>query len=201
MMRMNGTIRIVAAVLAFVAAVVWALLPVLSFTFIVPLFSLNGCNMAYYFSQITFVCFLCPLLMMLAPLCNDKRICIGAGALDIIMCVVVMICKSQIIIGGNLRWLYNSASLLIGQISSVAGIEITEANLQSYIQIACDNFLVPGIGFILHLVITFVYLLLAALTSEAAATANTVVNRVINPRATTGAADRSNTTQSYRHRT
>lgn len=157
-MKMDNTSRLIAAGVGLVTLVLWLVLPVLSFVFVIPLFMVNGIMLATHVNQIGIFFILFPLMMMLIPLSGNKKLSIIAGALNIIICLAVFLFRKALIINGNLAWLYRSASLLISSLGSFAGVTITEANINSYIQIACDSFLMGGIGLWLSMITSIVYI-------------------------------------------
>ena len=152
-------LRIVLAVIALLAALAWLVLPVLSFTFVIPLFSLNGYGLVFYFNQMMMPALLVVVMMIVAALIGDRRMILAVGLADIAMCVAVMLLKKEIVTGGDLKWLYTSASLLIEQIGKLAGVTVTESTLNSYVELACDNFLKPGAGLWIHMILGLVYVI------------------------------------------
>lgn len=156
-MKMDDTSKLIAAGIGLVTLIIWVILPVLSFVFVIPLYLINGFWLAYRFNQLGILLMLFPLLMILMPLSGDKKLTIGAGVLNMIMCLAVFFARKALIVHGNLGWLFKSASALISALGSFLNVTITEANISTYIDVACENFLVGGLGLWLSLVASVIY--------------------------------------------
>lgn len=165
-MKMDSGSRIVLACAGAAAFIFWLVLPVYSFCIVIPLFNLNGLRLAMTFNQIMIIFLLVPILMALIPLSGEKKYCIGAGALGLIACLVALLAKKPIIVGGNIKWLFQSAGALISGLGSALGQTITESNFSSYIDVACDNFLIGGLGLWINLIISFAYLIYAGVFAK-----------------------------------
>lgn len=165
-MKMDNTSRLIAAGIGAVTLALWLILPVYSFTFVIPLFMINGIMLAFNVNQLGIVLLLFPLLMILAPLTGEKKFAIGAGALTVVMCIVAFLLRKTMIVRGNLGWLFKTASLLISNLGSFANVTITEANIDSYITLACDNFLMGGLGLWLSMIASVIYIVFVLTFSQ-----------------------------------
>ena len=165
-MKMESTSRLIAAAIGVVVLVLWMVLPVFTFYLVVPLYMINGYMLAFHVNQVGIIFLLFPLLMAVIPLTGDKKLSVGVGALNFVMCLVVFFARKALIVGGNLRWLFTAASTLISSLGSVVGVSITEANLDSYIGVACDSFLMGGIGLWLCLLASVIYIVVVLLFSQ-----------------------------------
>ncbi len=170
---MKGKNGAILSGIALIDLIIWLVLPVLSFVFLVPLFNINGWNLAMNFNQIMLIPAALILLMIVCPLFNNRNLMIVVGVLQVICSVLVIIFRKDILLSGNLNWLYASAKLLIDQLATMTGANITSANLNSFMDTVVTNFLQLGIGYIIHAVLTLAYLLLAALVPVGTEAKNT----------------------------
>ena len=165
-MKMDQTSRLIAAIGGTVALIIWLVLPIYAFVIIIPLFHITGYRLAMSLNQITIIFLIFPLLMALVPLSGEKRFCIWAGVLNLIACLVILLAKKEIIVNGNMKWLFQSAGALISGLGSSMGQTITESNFSSYIGVACDNFLIGGLGLWINLVLSLVYVIFITLFTK-----------------------------------
>lgn len=144
----------------------WLLLPVLSFSIVIPLFGINGLHLALNVSNLTMLCLVVLLAMTLMPLTQNKLLCIVCGTVSMVMCIVVLLLREPIITHGNLGWLYSAASLLISNIGSMFGETITAENIGLYIKLICDQFLVGGLGMWAVMGLSMIYIIAAAVMPD-----------------------------------
>ena len=102
-------------------------------------------------------------LMPVAALINNRSLMIVSGILQVISIVLTMVFRKDILLGGNLKWIYSSAQILLNAIPNheIAGIKITSDNLKDVVALITDNYMHMGIGLILHAICTLIYLLVA----------------------------------------
>ena len=204
-MKMDNTSRLIAAGIGLVALVLWLILPVLSFSFIVPpfltvpLFMMNGYMLSFQINQLMMLVLLFPLAMILIPLTGDKKLTITAGVLNLIACLTVFLLKKQIITGGNLRWLFSAASALINKIGEFVNAPVTEANIDTYISVACDNFLMGGLGLWLTMAASVIYIVAVVIFGQLSVPSSTPTNPSGTQNQGTGRTTGS--TKGYSHRT
>lgn len=141
----------------------WFLLPVFSFILVVPLFNISGWNLCMNINQIMLVPMAIGVLMLVAALINNRSLMIVSGILQVISIVLTMVFRKDILLGGNLKWIYSSAQILLNAIPNheIAGIKITSDNLKDVVALITDNYMQMGIGLILHAICTLIYLLVA----------------------------------------
>ncbi len=165
-MKMDQGSRLIASAAGAIALIVWLVLPIYAFVIIIPLFHITGYRLAMSLNQIAILFLLFPLLMALVPLSGEKRYCICAGVLNLVACLVLLLIKKPMVVNGNLKWMFQSAGALISGLGSSVGQTITESNFSSYIEIACDNFLIGGLGLWINLIISFAYVVFVAMFTK-----------------------------------
>lgn len=166
MNKMDNTTRLVAAGIGLLVLVLWLVLPVLTFSAVIPLFMINGFMLAYRVNQLAILFLLFPLFMTIAPLGGDKKITIIAGILNMVMCLALFLLRKQIIVQGNLGFLFKAGSALITGLGAAMGVTITEGNIDSYINVACDSFLFGGIGLWTCLIVSVIYIAFVLIFSQ-----------------------------------
>ena len=132
----ENTMLLLAAGCGVLILLLWAFLPVLSFVVVLPLFNINGLTLAQRFNVISVVFFLFPLFMIIAAVCKSRKLCLIAGGLTVFADIMVFVLKKQLVLNGNLNWLYSSAKALITAIGNWAGYTITEANIITSLMLA-----------------------------------------------------------------
>ena len=152
--------------LSVISIVTWFLLPVLSFVIIIPLFNISGWNLALHINQLMLFVLLGGILMLIAALVNNRKMMIVAGALEIIIVILSFIFRKQVLLGGNFKWIYNSATLLVSKVPEVVGVDTSSWDIQQIIKYVVENFLQPGIGGIIHGICTLAYLIIAICASK-----------------------------------
>lgn len=143
--------------------VLWFVLPVFSFILIIPLFNISGWNLCMNINQIMLIPLVIGVLMLVAALINNRTLMIVSGILQAVCIILTIIFRKDILLGGNLKWIYTSAQLLLNAIPNqeIAGVKITSENLKEVVTLITDNYLQMGLGLILHSVCTLIYLMIA----------------------------------------
>ncbi len=162
-MKIDQRSTIILAAAGVLLIAIWLILPVYSFTIVIPLFLINGFMLAFQLNQFMALFLLVPILLVLAPLSGQKKFCVIAGGLSLITCLLLLILKKPIIMNGNLKWLFQSAGGLIRGLGSFLGVQITENNLDANMELACNQFLLGGLGLWLSILISFVYLIFSVM--------------------------------------
>ena len=147
--------------LSILSVVAWLILPVFSFVLLIPLFNIIGWNLAFTINQIMLIPLLFGLLMLLAAFLNNRSLMITSAILQIIMFVLTIIFRKQILLGGNIKWIYTSAQLLLGKVKELAGLQFDANDLNNTITFIIDNYMQVGLGMILHGFFVFIYAMIA----------------------------------------
>lgn len=158
---MKRELMYVEAGLSALSLLVWFVLPIFSFVLIIPLFSILGWNMAFTINQILLIPMALALLMLIAALVNNRPLMIIAGVLQLIMFILTIVLRKDLLLGGNIRWIYTSAKLLLDKAKDAAGFQFGADDLNAAITFIIDNYMQIGIGLILHGICVVAYLLIA----------------------------------------
>ena len=151
--------------LSAVSIILWLLLPVFSFVIIVPLFNISGLNLSIHINQIMLISLAIGIMMVAAAAINNRMMMIVAGLLQAVFIVITIVLRKDILLNGNLRWIYTSAQLLLDAVPNleISGVQITSEKLREVIALVVNNYMQMGLGFILHAVCTLAYILLACM--------------------------------------
>lgn len=152
--------------LSVVGIVLWMILPVFSFVFVVPIFGLTGWRIAYSFNQLMFFPIAFTLFMAIAALTGKRQLMQVAAILEVIVCILIVIFKKDILLTGNLNWLYTASKILVDSIGSLAGVAITQENFNLVLDTVAVNFLQPGLGFVIHGLCVLAYLIISFIAPE-----------------------------------
>lgn len=152
--------------LSAVSILVWLLLPVFSFVVVVPLFGIIGWSLSIRINQLMLFIVFGGILMIVGALINNRKLMITAGVLEIVLVILSFVFRKDILLGGNFKWIYNSATILVKKVPEVVGVDTSSWDIQQIVTYIVDNFLQPGIGGIIHAVCTLVYLIIAICASE-----------------------------------
>lgn len=199
-MSPNYTNRLIIAAIGLIVLVIWLVLPVISF-FPVPLL-INGILLAWRVNQVVgFLFMLVPIMMIILPFISNKMVCVGAGALNAVLCLLTLILGKTIILTGNLRWVFTLGSGLIQQIASWFGQTIDGSNVNDAIGFLCDNLLAGGIGLWLSLIISIIYSVLAGVLGFDTVSRPNVTGGGSRTTTVSSAPKTNTSTQRYSHRT
>lgn len=195
---MKKPMNLLQAALAVVGGIAWTVFPVLSLVFIVRLFSMDGWTLAMRFNEIMLLPYLFMIMMLIAALIGNKKASLIACALNVITCIVLVALRKSILVGGNIRWLYDTASVLLNPLAQQLNISITVDNIG---QIICD-YMIPGTGFWVHMACSLGYFLISLLNPETKnTTGGATGTRVSAPPTVRPAGSSANQKSPYNHRT
>ena len=161
--------------LAAVSLLVWFFLPVYSFIFIVPLFNISGWSLSLTINQLMLFALFGGILMVVAAVINNRKLMIVAGVLEVIIVILTFIFRKNILLEGNFKWIYSSATLLVKKLPEIVGVDTSSWNIQEIVTYAIDNLLQPGLGLIIHGICVLAYTIIAFCASGDKGTS--VVNR------------------------
>lgn len=153
--------------LAGASLLVWFLLPVLSFVILIPIFSISGWNLAININQLTLFVLFGGALMVLGAAMNNRKLMITAGVLEILFIVICFIFRKNVLLGGNIKWIYNSATLLVKKVPEIVGVDTSSWDIKQVVTYVVENLLQPGVGSIIHGICTLLYLIIAICAPEA----------------------------------
>ncbi len=163
MKREFGYILIGVAVLSML---VWFILPVFSFVLVVPLYNITGMTLANRINQLMFIPLVLGAVMVVGAVLRNKPVMIAAAAIQLLVAVLTMAFKKECIVEGNGKFIIDTASLLINslkdQIQQWTGTTITAESIREIINVLA-NYMQPGLGWVLHAILTAAYLLIACL--------------------------------------
>ena len=153
---------------SLISMILWFLLPVFSFVLIVPLFHITGWSLCLRVNQIMLISLALAIFMFVAALTNQRTLMIVSGLLQVVCIVLTVIFRKAILLEGNLKWIYTSAQLLITAIPNleISGTQITAENLRDVVTLITDNYMQVGLGFILHAILTLIYVLIAFIAPQ-----------------------------------
>ncbi len=150
---------------AVLMLVLYCLLPVVSFVVVVPLLHINGIVFATMLNAIMFLPIILSILLIFFSLFNQRKLSLIVSILSIIGIIVIGILIKAIIVNGNLKWLKGSTTLLMNALNnadSASGI----MDISQSIDWIASNFLVLGLGYYAYVLLTVVFAILVAVTSE-----------------------------------
>ena len=155
---------------AVLSMIVWFILPVFAFVLAVPLYSITGMTLANRINQLMFIPLVLGAVMIVGAALKNKPIMITAAGIQLLVAILTMIFKKECIVEGNGKFIIDTATLLLNalkdQIQQWTGASITGENIREIINIL-SNYIQPGLGWVLHIIITAAYLLIACLAPVA----------------------------------
>ena len=155
---------------AVLSMIVWFVLPVFSFVLAIPLYNITGMTLANRINQLMFIPLVLGAIMVVGAAMKNKPIMITAAVIQLLTAILTMVFKKECIVEGNGKFIVDTATLLLNalkdQIQQWTGTSITGENIREIINIL-SNYIQPGLGWVLHIIITAAYLLIACLAPVA----------------------------------
>lgn len=152
--------------LSGISLLAWFLLPIYSFIVVIPLFNISGWNLVLRINQLTLFVLLGSILMIVAALMNNRKFMITSAVLEAIIVILTVVFRKNILLGGNFKWIYNSAALLVKKVPEIVGVDTSGWDIQQVITYVVDNLLQFGLGGIIHGICTLGYLIIAICAPE-----------------------------------
>ena len=162
-MKLKRELTYVQMGLAGASILVWFLLPVFSFMVVMlPVFNISGWSLAMIVNQLMLIPIAGMILMLLGAVLNNRRLMITAGVLEAVIVILAFIFRKDILLGGNFRWIYLSATELVKKVPElVGGVDTSSWDVQQIVTFVVENLLQPGLGGIIHLACTIAYVIIA----------------------------------------
>lgn len=97
---------------------------------------------------------------------NNRKFMITSAVLEAIIVILTVVFRKNILLGGNFKWIYNSAALLVKKVPEIVGVDTSGWDIQQVITYVVDNLLQFGLGGIIHGICTLGYLIIAICAPE-----------------------------------
>ena len=154
--------------LSLIAMTLWFVLPIFSFVVIVPLFNVSGWNLCMHINQMMLIPLVVGMIMLIGALINNRTLMIASGLIQVVCIILTVVFRKEILLEGNLKWIYSSAQLLLKAIPNlqVSGVQINAENLREVVTLIVNNYMQMGLGLILHGLSTIVYVLISFVAPE-----------------------------------
>jgi len=154
--------------LSLIAMTLWFVLPIFSFVVIVPLFNVSGWNLCMHINQMMLIPLVVGMIMLIGALINNRTMMIASGLIQVVCIILTVVFRKEILLEGNLKWIYSSAQLLLKAIPNleVSGVQINAENLREVVTLIVNNYMQMGLGLILHGLSTLVYVLISFAAPE-----------------------------------